>query len=909
MYSYDSASQLLWPNSTSFQTQTFVMNHSMKMHQKINRSPLSLLGLLGLTLFASPVTAQVFDLGPSDPAFFDTVINLPTDPDIGDAQSVGGGDLLIQLNIAIGGNVGDQFDANNRSEVNISGGVVGEEFEANGGSEVNLDGGQIGRNFEANVNSTVNINRGALSDFAVANSGSAVNINGGTIGFGFEALSGSEVNISGGSIGRGFFADSGSDVELIGGQFQLNGAAFSGSTISLNQGDTLTGILADGSAFIFSESSDDSLFNVQLTSVALPPADLSPIVLSDPAPITLTSLRPGQTLTLLEGGNLRFNFEMVGATLDVEGGTVGTSASAANSTVNISAGTVENFFDAFGGSVVNVSGGDVGDFFNANNGSEVNISGGNVDFGFDAFSGSEINISGGDVDDFFEAFSGSVVNISGGNVGPRNRPAIFSTISIQARPGSEVNITGGNVGDCLEVESGSVVNISGGTLGDGFRADAGSDVELIGSDFQLNGEPFTGSTITLTFDNPLDVLTGVLADGSAFIFSSHNDTLNDVQLTSTTLPPVDLTPIFVSDNNPDLTQSLRLGQTLTVQDGGALGSSFEVVGATLNVVEGGSIGNSVGVSAGTVNISGGSVGDRFDAFSGSVVNISGGTVGPNFDARSGSVVNISGGEVATDFARSDLIFFEGGSLNALSGSVVNISGGEVGGEFSAGFGSEVNISGGTVGPLFDAFDGSTVNISGGTVFPQFYAFGNAEINISGGSVGFGFVGMDDSVVNISGGTMGTLTVSEGNISGGNFIGFFRGGREVNLFGSNFALDGEPLDSLTIDDAFTIVDRDVTLTCLLADGSPFTFELNSTTTPFAAEDFFGPGATLTVTLVSDATGIVLGDVDQDGEVTFADIPAFIEILTAGMFLPEADVNQDSVVNFDDIPAFIEILTAG
>ena len=53
--------------------------------------------------------------------------------------------------------------------------------------------------------------------------------------------------------------------------------------------------------------------------------------------------------------------------------------------------------------------------------------------------------------------------------------------------------------------------------------------------------------------------------------------------------------------------------------------------------------------------------------------------------------------------------------------------------------------------------------------------------------------------------------------------------------------------------------------------------------------------------------VLGDVDQDGAVTFADIAAFIEVLTTGVFLEQADCNQDGEVNFDDIPVFIELLT--
>ena len=55
--------------------------------------------------------------------------------------------------------------------------------------------------------------------------------------------------------------------------------------------------------------------------------------------------------------------------------------------------------------------------------------------------------------------------------------------------------------------------------------------------------------------------------------------------------------------------------------------------------------------------------------------------------------------------------------------------------------------------------------------------------------------------------------------------------------------------------------------------------------------------------------ILGDVDQNGVVDFADIPAFIAVLQSGMFLEQADVNQDGEVNFADIPAFITILTAG
>ena len=51
----------------------------------------------------------------------------------------------------------------------------------------------------------------------------------------------------------------------------------------------------------------------------------------------------------------------------------------------------------------------------------------------------------------------------------------------------------------------------------------------------------------------------------------------------------------------------------------------------------------------------------------------------------------------------------------------------------------------------------------------------------------------------------------------------------------------------------------------------------------------------------------GDADLDGDVDFADIPAFIAILQSGIFQAEADCDCNLVVDFLDIPAFIAILS--
>jgi len=56
------------------------------------------------------------------------------------------------------------------------------------------------------------------------------------------------------------------------------------------------------------------------------------------------------------------------------------------------------------------------------------------------------------------------------------------------------------------------------------------------------------------------------------------------------------------------------------------------------------------------------------------------------------------------------------------------------------------------------------------------------------------------------------------------------------------------------------------------------------------------------------GFVLGDVNQDGTVSFLDIALFIALLTNAGFQLEADVNQDQLVNFSDIFPFIGILAS-
>ena len=53
-------------------------------------------------------------------------------------------------------------------------------------------------------------------------------------------------------------------------------------------------------------------------------------------------------------------------------------------------------------------------------------------------------------------------------------------------------------------------------------------------------------------------------------------------------------------------------------------------------------------------------------------------------------------------------------------------------------------------------------------------------------------------------------------------------------------------------------------------------------------------------------VLLGDVNLDSVIDFADIPAFIAVLQGGGFQAEADCDLSGMVDFSDIPAFIAIL---
>ena len=66
------------------------------------------------------------------------------------------------------------------------------------------------------------------------------------------------------------------------------------------------------------------------------------------------------------------------------------------------------------------------------------------------------------------------------------------------------------------------------------------------------------------------------------------------------------------------------------------------------------------------------------------------------------------------------------------------------------------------------------------------------------------------------------------------------------------------------------------------------------------------ATFGTATINIAAGLLLGDVNLDGQVNMADIDPFIDLLINREFLAEADINQDGVVNLLDVTPFVALL---
>jgi len=558
-----------------------------------------------------------------------------------------------------------------------------------------------------------------------------------------------------------------------------------------------------------------------------------------------------------------FNPTSTNIEVNISGGQIGDDFQLnSGSTTNISGGTFQGRIFAGRNSVVNVT--DISfapndspfpfTAFIAQSLSTVNISGGSFSLLSDG--GSTINISGGSFQDFSGPRAGGSLSISGGTFEP-NPFIAFESSEFTASSFSNAVISGGVFNRNFEARPNSNVTVSGGQFNFGFSA-SGNGVSLVGGEFMVNDQPVADlSSVTLGTN---DVLTGTFEDGNMLLVSPlRGDSLEGIQLLNGTIPEANLTPISV--NAPDSApQSLRPGQSLTLQGLGSLPEGFFASGATIEAT-GGSIGSDFVAAGSSVTLSDTTIGDNASSYAGTTIDFAGGTLGNSFNAFNGSTVNISGGDVGTDFT-------------AMAGSVVNVSDGVFGREFTVREGAVANISGGTfqdgvtTRAPFRVFEGSEVNISGGNISRLanlgFEAGTGGEINVTGGEIGSLFT-EPSTTFTLSGGRVGfesternRSTITRGSISGGNIGrwvriprfgnieisgGLFEGNFEVEEFanatisggslgrhfsasegsrvtieGGEYRLNGTSLSGTSL---VTLAQNDV-LSGTYADGTPFIF---------------------------------------------------------------------------------------
>lgn len=441
---------------------------------------------------------------------FDTVINVPPEvapSEIGSSTqlNLGDGGVLpfnfqagasdgsstdVEVNID-GGMTGRSFDAYFGSTINVYDGGIDQGFLGRQGSFLNIYGGIVSREFE--TAGTVNLSGGILGSNGSYPSVSALqhsqfNISGGTVLGGLRASAESEVHISGGTIGRDFIMSSGSvitiegglfgghfdqregsDATLIGGEFRLNGIEYTGSTISLDPEDIFTGTLANGTPFLFTPHTRDSLSNIALTQATLPAADITTIVVDESNSLGPRGLRAGQSLELRDGGTLTDYFVATEATLRMDGGLIGDDAELYASKLEFNGGTIGRALHAFGASHISVNG------------------------------GSMLTV---------KTFADSSLDMQGGTI-----------THLEAHSGSNILIAGGTIGSNSNGSAGSSISISGGTVPH-VGLEANGELHLYGTEFLLDGQPITGLALNtpITIETREGFLSGVFADGTPFSF-------------------------------------------------------------------------------------------------------------------------------------------------------------------------------------------------------------------------------------------------------------------------------------------------------------------------------------------------------------------------------------------------------
>ncbi|HCC60049.1 MAG: hypothetical protein A2402_02470 [Candidatus Staskawiczbacteria bacterium RIFOXYC1_FULL_37_43] len=156
--------------------------------------------------------------------------------------------------------------------------------------------------------------------------------------------------------------------------------------------------------------------------------------------------------------------------------------------------------------------------------SRINILGGHMEGVLYSYDDSYVNISGG-ITNYVSPFGDSRVDISGGLIhyiwAYENSSVDVSNATIRdylyAEDYTIVNIYSGTIGTDLEIWNNSQVDFFGGTIGYKLRLGDNSLLTIHGSNFTVDGQPFSGEINSILGgghrSEPQRHLTGVLSSG------------------------------------------------------------------------------------------------------------------------------------------------------------------------------------------------------------------------------------------------------------------------------------------------------------------------------------------------------------------------------------------------------------
>ncbi|MEM9753476.1 MAG: hypothetical protein AAF916_08830 [Planctomycetota bacterium] len=334
------------------------------------------------------------------------------------------------------------------------------------------------------------------------------------------------------------------------------------------------------------------------------------------------------------------------------------------------------------------------------------------------------------------------------------------------------------------------------------------------------------------------------------------------------------TVINLPEDQPIIFGQINSDTQLNVATGGTVARGFNA-GATN--------GSSANVE---VNVLGGLVQSGFNASPGSVLNVVSGTVEEGLEVGQGAKVNVVAGTIE---GNSLSLFSDttiGGGLwqgdHAYASGTTIITGGTFEGQVLTSAMNDLTIEGGRFESLVSVTGASDATITDGDFGvppdqgPSGLLFQIGEGMISGGTIQ-GLLSIDSgSTVDVNGGAIDGVVavtqVSTLNLSGGavaedaGFAVF--GASTLNLFGSDFRINGFPLFGPTPGIPFAIDLRDVTLSATLTDGSFFSFDLNSELVQAPDTNYIGPASFVNVTLI-EAVGLA-GDLSGDSAVDQSDL---------------------------------------